>query len=203
MYHIPYRIRLGISGSRHLNYNEKSLSLHLKTTIENHLIDFFEPETRKSFSKLKLTPFALSIISPLAEGADRLAAREVLKIKTISDSNEKYSIVDSSLEAVLPLTNEDYIQDFKTEDSKKEFFDLLSLSRKPVYLRERPLIKEYDETDLSEARRSSYYNVGMYVVDNCDILIAIWDGKEGTSRGGTADIVAYARRKKKANYNFK
>lgn len=194
---IPYRLRLGISGSRNLNGNDEKISIRLKKIIEEHLIDFFETETRKSFSKLKLTPFALSIISPLAEGADRLAVREVLNVKTISGANEKYSIVNSCLDAVLPLTTEDYLQDFKTEESKKEFSDLLSLSRKPVFLRDKSLTKEYDAEALSDARRNAYYNVGMYVVDNCDILIAIWDGKEGTKRGGTADIVAYARRKNK------
>jgi len=31
------------------------------------------------------------------------------------------------------------------------------------------------------------------VVDHCDLLIAVWDGEPTSSRGGMAEIIAYAR----------
>jgi len=34
--------------------------------------------------------------------------------------------------------------------------------------------------------------VGQYVVDHCDVLIAVWDGQPSRGRGGTAEIVQYA-----------
>jgi hypothetical protein len=41
-------------------------------------------------------------------------------------------------------------------------------------------------------RLDAYRRVGHYVVDHCDLLIAIWDGQPARGRGGTADIVQYA-----------
>src|SRR6185312_626321 len=41
-----------------------------------------------------------------------------------------------------------------------------------------------------EAR--SYEAVGRFVVRNCDLLIAIWDGKPPRGRGGTFDMVRFA-----------
>ncbi len=35
--------------------------------------------------------------------------------------------------------------------------------------------------------------VGHYVLDNCDVLIAIWDGEPSRGQGGTAEIVEKAR----------
>jgi hypothetical protein len=32
------------------------------------------------------------------------------------------------------------------------------------------------------------------VADDCDVLVAVWDGEEAWSSGGTGDIVAHARR---------
>jgi hypothetical protein len=34
---------------------------------------------------------------------------------------------------------------------------------------------------------------GRYIVDNSDLLFAVWDGAPSHGRGGTADIVDYAR----------
>ncbi len=38
----------------------------------------------------------------------------------------------------------------------------------------------------------AYEVTGRFVVRHCDLLIAVWDGKPGNGRGGTADIVHYA-----------
>ena len=36
---------------------------------------------------------------------------------------------------------------------------------------------------------------GRYVVDHCDVLIALWDGKPSRGKGGTAEIIEYARKR--------
>jgi tetratricopeptide (TPR) repeat protein len=46
-------------------------------------------------------------------------------------------------------------------------------------------------------RDAAYERVGRYVADHCEILIAIWDGQPARGRGGTAEIVAYARQANK------
>ncbi|MBU2690071.1 MAG: hypothetical protein KJ970_04025 [Candidatus Eisenbacteria bacterium] len=111
------------------------------------------------------------ILSSLAEGADRIATRELLRHP------------NSELHAILPLEIDDYMTDFKSADSQKEFADLIALAGKTVIL---PSQKD---------RSRAYEAAGHHVVDTCDLLIAVWDGQPARGRGGTADIVAYARRK--------
>ncbi|REE60553.1 hypothetical protein BX257_3091 [Streptomyces sp. 3212.3] len=40
----------------------------------------------------------------------------------------------------------------------------------------------------------AYYAAGRWIVDHADLLIAVWDGCPARGLGGTADVVAYARR---------
>ena len=40
---------------------------------------------------------------------------------------------------------------------------------------------------------AAFEAAGRFIVDNCDLMIAVWDGEEARGRGGTADIVAYAQ----------
>lgn len=63
------------------------------------------------------TPLLLGVLSPLAEGADRLVAREVLKVP------------GAVMEVILPLEKTDYMRDFETDESKAEFEALLSQAR--------------------------------------------------------------------------
>jgi hypothetical protein len=39
----------------------------------------------------------------------------------------------------------------------------------------------------------AYFSASRYLIDRCDLLVAVWDGSLATGRGGTADAVAYAR----------
>jgi CTP synthase (UTP-ammonia lyase) len=58
-------------------------------------------------------------------------------------------------------------------------------------------LKEVSSTiNPAEARKKAYEIVGHHVVNHCDVLIALWDGRPSRGRGGTAEIVAYAREKK-------
>jgi hypothetical protein len=110
-------------------------------------------------------------VSPLAEGADRLVAREVL--------NDE----GSDLEAPLPLPREEYLRDFETEESRREFDSLLARA------------KAATELPPCSTREEAYEQVGRYVVDRCDVLIALWDGEGSRGRGGSAEIVEYARKR--------
>ena len=56
---------------------------------------------------------ALSILSALAEGADRLVAKEAL------------ARADAVLVAVLPLRQADYVTDFESAESRAEFLKLI------------------------------------------------------------------------------
>jgi hypothetical protein len=40
----------------------------------------------------------------------------------------------------------------------------------------------------------AFFEAGKFVVENCHVLFAVWDGASAEGLGGTADIVAYASR---------
>ncbi|HVZ66282.1 MAG TPA: hypothetical protein VG936_17080 [Lacunisphaera sp.] len=43
------------------------------------------------------------------------------------------------------------------------------------------------------SRDEAYLSGGFEIVNNCDVLLAVWDGQPARGKGGTADVVAYAR----------
>jgi hypothetical protein len=161
----PALLRIGVTGHRKLE-NEQIISESVKSVLSK-LDDMLG-------SKQKNTPYSFAVISPLAEGADRLLAREVLNWNS---EGEK-----PVLETVLPLPEEDYLNDFVEERSKEEFRGLLSRAKSVIVL------------EKTASCNAAYEQVGHYVVDNCDVLIAIWDGKPAAGQGGTADIVKYAQK---------
>lgn len=159
-YKIPATYRIGVTGHRDLS--DENL---MRTRVKEALNDL-----GKLF---KNTPGKYVLVSPLAEGADRLLVNEVLA----------WDICESEIHVVLPLPQDDYITDFKTESSKEEFLSLLGVA------------KTVKTLESSGSRTEAYENVGKYIVDSSDLLISIWDGKEARGQGGTGEIVKYARGK--------
>lgn len=181
---IPFRIRIGVTGHRGLD-NEELLREKVRSVLEHGIYDLFDEDSKARIHKSSNTRVAFSIITPLAEGADRLVAQEVLKYP------------GSRIEVVLPLTKEDYLTDFATEASRVEFEELFAKARRPITLRQSSSNKCPLTADPKEARRQAYRNVGVYVVNECDVLIALWDGEAPKKAGGTAEIVEYAKKKKR------
>lgn len=113
----------------------------------------------------------LTVVSALAEGADRSVARKIL------------GRPDGQLIAALPLPRADYITDFKSEESRAEFVTLLEQALRVIEFPKAP------------TREKAYEAASEYVVNNSDVLIAVWDGLDALGRGGTAQIVLNARRR--------
>lgn len=60
----------------------------------------------------------------------------------------------------------------------------------------RALLAEADKVerlDFNEATEKAFFAAGKRVVDACDTLLAVWDGRPSRGFGGTADVVEYAR----------
>jgi len=118
------------------------------------------------------------ILSPLAEGADRLVARIAM------------DVLDARLVVPLPLPLDDpdgYQKDFPA--SVKEFERLLAKAADvvPGPLRSRGgKWRAY-----TEARNRQYAWAGAYVAERADVLFALWDGKPARGTGGTAQIVRW------------
>ncbi len=117
-------------------------------------------------------PPILRLISPLAEGADRIVAEEALGL-------------GYELQCPLPFELSQYEQDFDSSASLTEFSSLLSRAT---------TIFELDGD--REQRRLAYQEVGRTVLSQSDILVAIWNGKEPQGQGGTGEIVQEAIQRK-------
>ena len=176
---IPFRIRIGVTGHRSLKEKDV-LSQKVRDVLNKYVADLFDDDSKRLIRSSPNTPLAFNIITPLAEGADRIVAQEVLRMP------------QSGIDVVLPLAKEDYLNDFESEESRQEFERLFSMARRPVTLRKESLQRSLPEEDMIEARRQAYEDVGRYVVDHCDVLIAIWDGSPSRGKGGTAEVVQYA-----------
>jgi hypothetical protein len=112
----------------------------------------------------------LTLISALAEGADSMAATAALA-------------AGYALDIVLPFERGEYAKDFEGA-AKAAFGDLLGRGH---------AILELGGTRADEGK--SYEAAGLALLDTCDILIAVWDGKPPAGRGGTAELVAEAGRR--------
>lgn len=115
-------------------------------------------------------PPALHLVSALAEGADRMAAQAALERSF-------------ALSVVLPFTAEEYEKDFADASSRAEFRALLGKSAGALALR----------GDRAQAARA-YEVAGLTVLDNADILLAVWDRGASAGRGGTTELIERAAR---------
>lgn len=105
-------------------------------------------------------------ISSLAAGADQLFAETLLKS-------------GGQLHAVIPCHG--YEKTFSEQTNLDCFIDLLNKA---------DIIETLDNPSPSE---EAFLEAGHRMVDLSDLLIAVWDGKIAKGKGGTADIVDYAR----------
>ena len=106
-------------------------------------------------------------VSSAAAGSDLLFARRVL------ESGMAWHVL-------LPLAQESFRHDFSAEEWREA---------------EALLARAESVTALAEttSREEAYLDCGIETVDACDVLIAVWDGEPARGRGGTAEMVTYAR----------
>jgi hypothetical protein len=110
-------------------------------------------------------------ISPLADGADQIAAEAALEL-------------GFSLQAVLPFARDDYRNDFGGDDVAERFDALIG---KAEHVLELPGSRDREP--------KAYMMVGRATVAHCDVLIAVWDGLPARGHGGTAEVVQLAMKR--------
>ncbi|MGA2456095.1 MAG: hypothetical protein ABSF85_00775, partial [Terriglobales bacterium] len=77
---IPYRIRIGVTGHRKLD-DPAALQALVKKAIDAEVENLFPVESRRKIERVRrtgTTAISFRVLSPLAEGADRVVARAVL-----------------------------------------------------------------------------------------------------------------------------
>ncbi len=127
-------------------------------------------------------PLALTAVSPLAQGADRLFATAALARGT------------ARLEVVTPLPIAEYRTDFETSDDRHEFEALLQRAARVDELEGPTVFDGPVDGERVDPRDTAYLRVGERVVEACEIVIAIWNGRRAVGTGGTAEIVQHALR---------
>jgi len=172
--HIPFRVRIGVTGHR---------SLPQDPVFRQRIVEVVD-RIKADYSKVVTVPLAFTVVTPLAEGADQVVASAVMKV------------LGSRLRAVIPLALPDYMADFTSEETKRTFSELLAQDPNPVYLRTVLLDGDRTQENVRKARNSAYREAGEYVVRNCDVLIAIWDREPAKGEGGTAEIIRFAEVRK-------
>ena len=115
----------------------------------------------------------LTIVSALAEGADRLAAERVLRRP------------GGRLDVVLPFPQAEYERDFEEPSSLAAFRQLLAQANRVVELPQ--------SSGGPGSREDAYLAGGQYLLDHCDVILAVWDGQGAQGRGGTGHIVELAK----------
>jgi hypothetical protein len=159
---IPLSLRIGVTGHRQLAKTEQ-----LRQSVDLVL--------ERLGALLGATPHRYTAVSPLAEGADRLVAQQVLAWPSVDPK------LKPDLEVALPLPTEEYLEDFSSAESRAEFGALLARAARVRAAQARA------------SRPAGYLSAGKQVVQSCDVLLAIWDGEPAAGSGGTAEMVAYAR----------
>jgi len=114
----------------------------------------------------------LFVISALASGADQWVADEGLKL-------------GYELQCSLPFAREEYRKDFDTPTDVMEYDRLLSLAT--VVLELDGMVETVQGVRQPDSR--AYEAVGRAVLNQSDLLIAIWDEKPSHGLGGTGFIV--------------
>ena len=145
-------LKIGVTG--HRNINKK-------------FVEEYKQQIVKKLNELKQKHQEIIILTPLADGADRLIIYEAIKL------NIKYI-------AILPMEKNLYQEDFDIT-SKTEFEYLLKNA-------------EYIYTILQSnpfSKNRQYELVGRCISNSCDILFALWDGKQTGLIGGTSETVKY------------
>lgn len=113
-----------------------------------------------------------TLLSGLAEGADRIAAFAALGLGW-------------RLTAILAFHRSRFEQDFPSELATGEFRALLKAATRIEEPR-----KGWDRGKPAE---DGYHRVGERLVAQSEILIAVWDGEASRGRGGTTDVIDAAR----------
>lgn len=131
-------------------------------------------------------PHKVRLVSGLAEGADQMA-------------------VDArppgwDLDAILPFPLERYRQDFErsamdpTVNVAASFETVLGKATTVVQLPEIPVERRANPSEAAaqEANEAAYAQLGVFLIRQIDVLVAVWDGYGEDGPGGTGDVIRRA-----------
>ncbi len=167
---IPFVLSVGVTGHRAEVLAEGDVDRLRERVRETLLLlaDSGQALLERERDCFAPGPPTLRFVSPIADGADQIAAELAVELGW-------------ELQAILPFSREVYRASL-ANDAARERFD--ALAAHACCLLELP----GDPDDSLDA----YIMTGRATVSHCDVLIAVWDGKPPRGRGGTGEVVQLA-----------
>ncbi|WP_419815844.1 hypothetical protein [Glacieibacterium sp.] len=167
---VPFAFSVGVTGHRWLGDHEPALRTALTAVLG---------ELRAAVNRVHaadpgaFAPQApvLRLVSPLAAGADQLAAEAALDL-------------GYELHAVLPFGREIYAEDFTEAAVLDRFHALAARATRTLEL---PCLRDEE--------RSGYALAGRATTAHSDVLVGVWDGLPARGPGGTAEVIDHAVRR--------
>lgn len=164
-------VRVGITGHRSLDEAQlpaiRSAIERVLGAVASHA-DAILSARASGFDQRR--PPLLRAVSPLAEGADRIMAHAALERGW-------------DLQCPLPFRRDEYEADFSSAQSRSEFRSMLGRASAVLECDGRR-----EQADLA------YASVGLLLLNQVDLLVAVWNGEPARGLGGTGDVVDHARR---------
>ena len=124
------------------------------------------------------------LLSPLAVGCDRLAARIALNFPRIQG-------IPIELVVPMPLALDDYRKDFEKPTDLEEFEHWRARAAYEFVLPPFPGATDAHGCIAGEMRDAHYRRMGLYVALQSQVMVAMWDGVRNNKVGGTGDIVDF------------
>lgn len=164
----PFAFSLGVTGHRSelLGRDLPGVGRRIEQAIRE-VTDAANELFAANASWFDRAPPRLAIVSPLADGADQMAARAAIDC-------------GYELQAILPFPRQQS-RDEVAPAHQEEFDRLAHAAACVIELPGRPA-RPLD----------AYVMAGRATVAHCDLLIAVWDGEVPRGRGGTGEIVEIA-----------
>lgn len=166
---IPFALAIGVTGHR-----IDAITAEAVPHVERRVAEAFDllacqarALAAREADMFAESPPTITLVSPLADGADQIAAEVALGR-------------DFRLQAILPFERKVYLADF----------DAASKARFRRIVQHADCLLELPGERFQEDE--AYVLAGRATVAHCDVLVAVWDGLSARGRGGTADIVQLA-----------
>jgi hypothetical protein len=167
---LPFVLSVGITGHRTHAIPEGGMPI-LRARIREVLeligkggVNLYSAAT-ECFAK---DPPRMCFVSPLADGADQIAADIALELGW-------------ELQVVLPFERDFYRGTLGDDQSRETFDGLLKRANRVLEL-----------PGEAANQPEGYAMAGRATVAHCDLLIAVWDGHKARGRGGTGEVVELA-----------
>ncbi|MCX6951911.1 MAG: hypothetical protein NTV51_07070 [Verrucomicrobia bacterium] len=124
-------------------------------------------------------------ITGALESLRREAPGEWLALSSVADGSDQMFVAQAralglSWHAILPLPKAEFSKDFSAADWN-------AVETMLTHAEHVRVITE------NGTREDAYLDCGMETVNGADVLLAVWDGQPARGKGGTADVVGYAK----------